>query len=76
MMLVRRPGNRLDRRRVFGEPIQWRLVQLIPHYKLVVIASGSQLTIFGIPFEATNFLLVAGQASKPLVGRTNVTVEY
>lgn len=74
MVLVRGPGNSLDRGTVVGEAIKGSFVQLVPYHKLVVIAAGCQLTIFRVPLQSTNLLFVARQPPKVLIRRTNITV--
>lgn len=59
MMLMRRPGNGLYCRGVFGEAVQWCLVQFIPHNEFVVISTRCKLTVLCVPFQPADFLLVS-----------------
>lgn len=59
---------------MIGKAIERSFVQLVPNHKLVVIATGGQLTVFGVPFQPTNLLFVARQPPKVLIRRANITV--
>ena len=68
------PSNCLDSGLVLA-PLKCRLgVEFLPHHELVVVASGSELSVFLIPFQSADFLLVADQLAKPLLWLPDISV--
>ena len=73
---MRRPCNSFDSSDVVAEAVQWRLGQLVPDAKFVIVSARGELPVFGVPAESTDFLFVAGKAPEILVRRANITVVY
>ena len=71
---MRRPRDGFDGGGVVAEFPQGRFGQFIPNHELVVVATGCELPIFGVPAQPADFLLVADKFSQVLVGLTDVAV--
>lgn len=59
---------------MFTEFVERLVTKLIPDHQLVVVAPGSKLLIFMIPFEATNLLLMTNKLAKPLIRLAHVAM--
>lgn len=73
-MLVRRPGDSFDSGGVVAEFPERGFGEFIPDHELVIVATRSELPVFGVPAQTTDFLLVANKLAEELVGLTDVTV--
>ena len=75
-VLVRRPGNGLDRRLVLAEAhVRLRVVVARPDEQLIIVAATGQLRLVGRPFEAANLLLVALEPREVIVLLAPVPVQ-
>jgi len=73
-MLVRGPGDSFHCGGVVAEFPERGFGEFVPDHELIVIASRSELPVFSVPAQATNFLLVADKFAEELVGLANVAM--
>ena len=69
-----RPGDGLDGGDVRGEAVEGCFGEFVPDAELVVVAAGGELSVFRVPAQAADFLLVAREAAEVLVRGADVTV--
>lgn len=68
------PRNGLHSGLVFA-PLKSRLsVEFFPYHELVIVASGCKLSIFLVPFQPADLLLVTDKLAKPLLRLSNVSM--
>lgn len=72
---MRRPSDCFDRCTVVGESIEGCLVKLIPHHEFVVVSAGRKLTIFCVPLQTTDLLLMTRKAAQVLIRRADITMK-
>ncbi len=73
-MLVRGPGDSFNSGGVVAEFPAGGFGKFVPDHELIIIASRSELAVFGIPAKAADFLLVADKFAEELIGLSDVAV--
>ena len=73
-MLVRGPGDSFDGGGVVTKLPERCFVEFVPDHEFVVVAARGELSIFGVPVEAANFLFVANKLAEILFGLPHITV--
>ena len=69
-----RPSDRLDSGGVLGKLPEWSVAKLVPDNQLVVVASGCELSIFLVPLQSADLLLMSDELAKPLLWLADVAV--
>ena len=68
------PGDRFDRSGVVAESPLRFFGEFVPHHEFVVVATGGELTVVGVPAETADFLFVSDELAEVLVWLSDVAV--